>query len=541
MSDRPTATPMVGVAEFDCTPAGGPLWGRLRGVVLAAETTDGLRVICAADGVRIGVDTLAELAKLVGLSEASLAVWTGGVPVVDLPMEAVKDAVLQALSQRVPGTLRVARGVAWRGRCADEASPLLAGQRLKRSHRQLQGRAPDGPLAELTLALNGEPPPPGGAWGELLADQRVAVVGAWDAADTPLAIIGWVSGEDHFARSGWPTAGTRGETARVLTETLSGAETHVPVVVVGPSTPGLLGPIARLPSDPSDARRRGEQTADTLARALARVSERAAPVASVQMGGVVADLSGAAVRDGQTSLSTSPASPAESKVAVGLTHLGDLSFATVPGWVTDGLRLRLEALEGLAHVFVVGQAGGDAGWFATPREVHHLTRPAPWGEAQGLWLLERTADLLESATSSATDSLVFAPPATAAEPQLEVAEAPHLQVTMKRQKGKGRAPRTLELAARWRVEGPVSVPGNRWQVCLEWEKDGQFEPVMLRGQPVDDRRRGMYLRTYSDSTGDRVQLGWVVAEPRRWVGRTFRLQVGPAYGGPFVSRPFTRK
>ena len=99
------------------------------------------------------------------------------------------------------------------------------------------------------------------------------------------------------------------------------------------------------------------------------------------------------------------------------------------------------------------------------------------------------------------------------------------------------------LEARWRLGDAALplVPGDRWQVRLEWHKPDAVEPVFLRGTPVDDLHQGMRLRVQEDRTGRQMFLRWSVTEPRRWVGRSFVLRVGPAYGGPMVSVPFRLK
>ena len=542
MDPTPSSSLQLGVSELDLTPATGPLWGRLRGLVVVASQGPRTLVICAADGVRIGPDTPRALASAVGLPAAAVHCWPGGHPVIELPVDAVAAAVRAAWADRTDGSLRLGRSVAWGLRTAPTDSPLLAGQRLRRSHRQLGGRAVDPPLEALVERLHHAPPPPGVPWGALLVDLRLTTLAVHDAAGALRAVVGWVAGADPFEAGGWPTAGLRGEAARRLSERLTERDASpVPVVVVGPSGPGMLGDGSVRVRGAESARGLSEASADALSRQLARSVSASVAVPVETLGGAClqASLAGAPVRGGEATLPTEPTVPADPTVGLQLLRLGDAAFVSVPGRLSDGLRLRIEDALATPHVFPLGPSGGEVGDFTTSREAHQLPTTSPFGPEQGRWLDERCAELEGALSWPEGEVAGTHPPAVrpGAPDTPDLAPAPHVVLSFRRGRAREGAARTLDLHARWRLptREAVAPPGLGWQVRLEWERKGAWVPAHARGVPVDDRHQGMRLRFVDDGSGPQVHLRWSVIEPRRWTGRRVRLRVGPAYGGPLVS------
>ena len=519
--EAPQRAPLLlGVASLDLTPPPGRLWGRLRGLVIVGEHAGQLRALVAVDCVRVPAGTTAAIAQALGWPASSIALWPGGAPAVDLPVDAVVDAISRACARLLPGSLHVGVGPAYGLRAADPDTPLLAGQRLERSHRQLRTRAPDDRLDALVTRLNQGAPPPGGQWGHLLVDQRIGRVEARDASGQIIGVIGHVAGTDPFSPGGWPSAGLRGALARRL-----GApdrDTRHPCVVVGPHAPGVLGTVPRLPSDAGAARRQAEQGADALVKAFERVPLEA----------VAPDAWWSAL------VSTTHA---HHTVDLGLTRLGPLAVVQVPGGVTDGLNLRLREALGTEALLTVGPSGGDAGLFGTPREAHHATEVCPTGDQQGAWLVDQVAALEAVVGPTPT------PPVPPGRPRVAdpVPEqpTPHLMGSLRRGRARQGAQRTLDLSVRFRVQAdvPVEAPGDRWQLCIEWERGGTWTAAHFDGRPVDDLHQGFRLVRLQERSGPVVQARWTIPEPRRWVGRRFRVRLGPAFGGPAVSAPFKLK
>ncbi|HCH66859.1 MAG TPA: hypothetical protein DFR83_28910, partial [Deltaproteobacteria bacterium] len=530
-------------------PADGPLYGRLRGLTLVRLESGVPVVIVAVDGARITSQHTSQLASSLAIPAENIFVWSGGRAFVDLPVDAAAAAVRGAIRRAEPGTWRMAAAPVWSLRAADPDSPLLAGQRLTRSHRQLRNRAPDPVLEALVERINGVAPPPGGAWGEFLTDHRMMVLGAWRSDGRPLGAIGWWPGRDLFVEHAWVTTGARGHAARQWSERLSSAEHRVPVVVVGPDVPGRLGGVQRLASDPRDAIRRSERSGEAAARVLARIHDAATVVSSVRMARRLASPEDVPLRASPT-----PSVPLEGvsdPVATALLGLDDRLLVSVPGRLSLGLRLRLErALDEKVDVFWSGPAEGDWGALRTPRESHHAGQSTAWEASSGVWLADELA-ALDGAARAVREPLQWEaddgeraapvlPLETGSEPR---SPSPQLQARMRRESRRGGGHPVVRLEARWRLpdeELPLP-PGDRWQVRLEWEKNKQLQPVFLRGTPVDDLHQGMRFRVSVDRSGRQMWMRWSAPEPPRWSGRTFVLRVGPAYGGPLVSGPLRVK
>lgn len=543
MTERRSEGIRVGVGSFDCTPDTGPFFGRLRGLAMVRLDADAPIVVLAADGVRVTRTDLHALAEKLSLPVDCLFVWSGGRPRTELPVEAAAEAIRRAAHDAVPGVWRVGSAVAWSLRAPDPDSPLLAGQRLTRSHRQLRNHAPDPILATLVEQLNGATSPPGGSWSERLVDQRVLALGAWRADGQLLGAMGWWPGQDLFAERGWATAGARGHAARQWSERLSSDAHRVPTVVVGPDAPGLLGGRPRPASDPREAIRRSEQAGESVARVLARACEAATEAVDVQLARGAFAPSQVLARD-ETPVSL-PESVASDVVGVSRLTLDDHVLVSVPGTLSDGLRLRMQPASGRGWVFWSGPAEGRWGALVTPREAHHLGFSDGWHASSGVWMADCVAGLRAVQPASAAVREPWQPePVERVVTDLEPCpRSPHLQATIRRGSKKGGTRAEVRLEARWRLTDSALPfrPGDRWQVRLEWLKNDAPQPVYLRGVPVDDLHQGMRIRVGEDRSGRQMFLRWSAPEPRRWAGRTFVLRLGPAYGGPMVSAPFTMK
>ena len=525
-TDATTAHWQVGVGEFDATPAPGRLWGRLRGLVLVGRHAGGVLALVAVDNARLPPGFAADVATQLGWPAEAVVVWSGGTPTVDVAVDAVVAAARRAHAAMVPGQLRVAVGPAWGLRTAPAESTLLVGQRLERSHRQLRSRAPDARLQELVERLSHGAPPPGTPWGHLLVDQRLVIVEATDTAGTCLGTVGWMAGDDVFEGGGWASSGLRGALARRV---VAGVQTEPRAVgvVVGPPAPGRLGSSPRPANGPVDGRQRAERAADALWKVWQRLRETAMDVPPTAA---------------WTCTRTVGLPPSDTSVEVGLTLLGSVGVLQLPGPLTDGLRLRLEAELELDGVLWTGPQGTDRPLFATPREAHRIDGDASSEDELGPWLLETAADLLASG-QAVGEALPETPVAAEAPPEASPPEPapPHLQATLRRGHRRGPGSRTVELAVRLRSDA-VDAPGREAQIQLQWARtDGTWETARVQGLPVDDATMGMRVVAHTDRSGRRLEVRWTGPDLPRWAGRRFRVQVGAAYGGPFVSAPFKLK
>ena len=516
----------VGVAVCDLTPAEGPRWGRMRGLVWALGEGSGLVVVCAVDAPCARSVLRDELAEAAGLPVERLVLLPGGAARADWAPSALVPAIRQACADRQPAHLRLGRASAWELLRPASVGHLLAGRRLERSRRQLANRAPDERLEALALALNDGAVPPGGPWRDRLVDARVHAWSVWaPGRDAPRSVLAIVGGGDAFdGGPRWATAGARGHAARLLGGR-KGFEGTVVQVARMASDARTLGAVGRdiVARDPEEARQRDEKAGAALVRALDAAVSASGPVSDWSVGW----------HHGR------PANVDDNSVHIGVLTLGGARLLSVPGRVSDALRVDLTG-DGPAFI-PIGPVGGELGCFQTVREAtlsDEADRASHWGPEQGRWLRSALSDL------QTPDGSVDLPSAAGVEvvsrSDEEAPMARHLSLRVRMGRGDAQGVRQLTLDARLRLlDGTeVSAPGVDWQVRLEWAhpKNG-WVPAMLGGVPVDDVHQGMRSRRFSGAGGDELHLRWSVPEPRRWKGRQLRLRVGPAWGGPLVSAP----
>ena len=317
----------------------------------------------------------------------------------------------------------------------------------------------------------------------------------------------------------------------------------MPTVVVGPDAPGLLGGRPRPASDPREAIRRCEQAGESVARVLGRACEAATEAVDVHL--ARGECAPTQVLGRDETPAPLPESVAPDVVGVSRLTLDDHVLVSVPGTISDGLRLRMQPARGRGGVFWSGPTEGHWGALVTPREAHHLGHSDGWYASSGVWMADCVAGLraVQPVGAAVHERWEPAPVERVVTDSEPCPRSPHLQATIRRGSKKGGTRAEVRLEARWRLTDSALPfrPGDRWQVRLEWLKNDAPQPVYLRGVPVDDLHQGMRIRVGEDRSGRQMFLRWSAPEPRRWAGRTFVLRLGPAYGGPMVSAPFTMK